>query len=145
MKEKIEAIKQNALKALKEAVSKDDIENLRVKFLGKKGELELCELEPPVCGSVEQVIDETSDTIAFLPTKGFDGYCYMRYVGSLGSRHQFLSYSVGHATDGILLFKKSAPMVKIETRCDPSHYSIYEYLERSKMQREYLQKMKLDM
>lgn len=113
--------------------------------LGKKGELELCELEPPVCGSVEQVIDETSDTIAYLSTKGFDGYCYMRFVGSLGSRHQFLSYNVGHATDGILLFKKSAPMVKIETRCDPSHYSIYEYLERSKMQREYLQKMKLDM
>lgn len=41
MREKIEAIKQTALKALNEAVSKDEIENLRVKYLGKKGELTL--------------------------------------------------------------------------------------------------------
>ena len=41
--------------------------------LGKKGELESCELEPPVCGSVERVLDETSDTITYLSTKGFDG------------------------------------------------------------------------
>ena len=145
MKEKLQKIREDAIRQIEASGDLSKLNDVRVAVLGKKGELELCELEPPVCGSVEQVIDETSDTIAFLPTKGFDGYCYMRYVGSLGSRHQFLSYSVGHATDGILLFKKSAPMVKIETRCDPSHYSIYEYLERSKMQREYLQKMKLDM
>ena len=80
-----------------------------------------------------------------LSTKGFDGYCYMRFLGSLGNRHQFFSYSIGHATDGILFFKKIDPMIKVETRCDPSHYSIYEYLEWSKRQREYLEKSKPDM
>ena len=113
--------------------------------VGKKGELKPCELKPPICGSVEQVLDETSDTITYLSTKGFDGYCYMRFLGSLGSRNQFFSYSIGHATDGILFFKKIDPMVKIETRCDPSHYTIYEYLEWSKRQREYLKKSKPDM
>jgi phenylalanyl-tRNA synthetase alpha chain len=39
MKEKLELIKQNALSELSNAVSGTDIENLRVKFLGKKGEL----------------------------------------------------------------------------------------------------------
>ena len=69
----------------------------------------------------------------------------MRFLGSLGNRHQFFSYSIGHATDGILFFKKIDPMIKVETRCDPSHYSIYEYLEWSKRQREYLEKSKPDM
>jgi len=39
MKEKLELIKVNALEELKSAVSGTDLENLRVKFLGKKGEL----------------------------------------------------------------------------------------------------------
>lgn len=39
MKEKLEAIKQNALKELKEALNGEQLENIRVKYLGKKGEL----------------------------------------------------------------------------------------------------------
>ncbi|MDP4143906.1 MAG: phenylalanine--tRNA ligase subunit alpha [Bacillota bacterium] len=39
MKEKLEAIKNEALKELKEAVNKAELEGLRVKYLGKKGEL----------------------------------------------------------------------------------------------------------
>ena len=39
MKEKLQAIKNSALEELKNSVSKDQIENLRVKYLGKKGEL----------------------------------------------------------------------------------------------------------
>ena len=39
MKEKLELIKVNALEELKSAVSGTELENLRVKFLGKKGEL----------------------------------------------------------------------------------------------------------
>ena len=39
MKEKLEAIKISALEELKSSVEKVDIENLRVKYLGKKGEL----------------------------------------------------------------------------------------------------------
>jgi phenylalanyl-tRNA synthetase alpha chain len=39
MKEKLELIRQDALSELSKAVSGTDIENIRVKFLGKKGEL----------------------------------------------------------------------------------------------------------
>ena len=40
MKEKLESIKTAALEELKEAVSKTELENIRVKYLGKKGELD---------------------------------------------------------------------------------------------------------
>ncbi|WP_234119149.1 phenylalanine--tRNA ligase subunit alpha [Clostridium hydrogenum] len=39
MKEKLEEIRKNALEDLKKGVDKAEIENLRVKYLGKKGEL----------------------------------------------------------------------------------------------------------
>lgn len=39
MKEKLESIKNNAMEELKKAASAVDLENIRVKFLGKKGEL----------------------------------------------------------------------------------------------------------
>lgn len=39
MKEKLEEIRKNALEDLKSAIDKTEIENLRVKYLGKKGEL----------------------------------------------------------------------------------------------------------
>ncbi|MCR3759835.1 phenylalanine--tRNA ligase subunit alpha [Clostridium felsineum] len=39
MKEKLEAIKEKALNELKSAVDKKNIEDIRVKYLGKKGEL----------------------------------------------------------------------------------------------------------
>jgi phenylalanyl-tRNA synthetase alpha chain len=39
MKEKLEVIKQNALDELSKAANGSDIENIRVKYLGKKGEL----------------------------------------------------------------------------------------------------------
>jgi phenylalanyl-tRNA synthetase alpha chain len=79
MKEKLEAIKESALKELKEAASKVDLENIRVKYLGKKGELTqilrgmgaLSAEERPVVGKVanevraalESFIDEASSGI----------------------------------------------------------------------------------
>ena len=39
MKEQLELIKQNALAALEAAATPADLEDLRVKVLGKKGEL----------------------------------------------------------------------------------------------------------
>ncbi len=39
MKEKLEAIKQTAVEAVKNAVNEKEIDEIRVKFLGKKGEL----------------------------------------------------------------------------------------------------------
>ena len=39
MKEKLELIKTNVLGELKEAVSGTELEKIRVKYLGKKGEL----------------------------------------------------------------------------------------------------------
>lgn len=79
MKEKLEAIKNSALKDLKKAISKTEIENIRVKYLGKKGELtqilrgmgSLSAEERPVVGklaneirsSLEGFISETSNKI----------------------------------------------------------------------------------
>lgn len=79
MKEKLEAIKENALKELKEVVSKNELENIRVKYLGKKGELTgilrgmgaLSNDERPIIGkmanevreSIENFIVETSEAI----------------------------------------------------------------------------------
>jgi phenylalanyl-tRNA synthetase alpha chain len=79
MKEKLEAIKESALNELKEAVSKIELENIRVKYLGKKGELTqilrgmgaLTPEERPIIGKVvnevkdalEKIIDEASEGI----------------------------------------------------------------------------------
>ncbi|MBL4938163.1 phenylalanine--tRNA ligase subunit alpha [Clostridium sp. YIM B02515] len=66
MKEKLEAIKESALKELKEAASKVDLENIRVKYLGKKGELTqilrgmgaLTADERPIVGKVANEVRE---------------------------------------------------------------------------------------
>lgn len=66
MKEKLEAIKESALKELKEAASKVDLENIRVKYLGKKGELTqilrgmgaLTAEERPIVGKVANEVRE---------------------------------------------------------------------------------------
>ncbi|MDP4178860.1 MAG: phenylalanine--tRNA ligase subunit alpha, partial [Bacillota bacterium] len=79
MKEKLENIKNNALKELREASSGAELENLRVKYLGKKGELTqilrgmgaLSPEERPLMGkivnevkqAVENFIDEAANTI----------------------------------------------------------------------------------
>lgn len=79
MKEKLEAIKESALKELKDAASKVDLENIRVKYLGKKGELTqilrgmgaLSSEERPIVGKIanevrealENFIDDASSNI----------------------------------------------------------------------------------
>lgn len=75
MKEKLEVIKQNALDELSKAVSVSDIENIRVKYLGKKGELTtilrgmgaLSAEERPVVGKVanevRQEIESNIDNV----------------------------------------------------------------------------------
>jgi phenylalanyl-tRNA synthetase alpha chain len=79
MKEKLEAIMLSGLKELKEAASKVEIENIRVKYLGKKGELTqilrgmggLSQEERPIIGkmvnevkeALESFIEETSQNI----------------------------------------------------------------------------------
>lgn len=76
MKEKLDAILENGLKELKQAVSKAELENIRVKYLGKKGELTqilrgmgaVSQEERPLIGKIvnevkqalENVIEETS-------------------------------------------------------------------------------------
>ena len=64
MKEQLELIKQNALAALEEAVSPAALEELRVKLLGKKGELtavlkmmgKLSPEERPVMGQLANAV-----------------------------------------------------------------------------------------
>lgn len=79
MKEKLEAIKNSAFEDLKKAINKSEIENVRVKYLGKKGELtqilrgmgSLSAEERPAIGklanevrsSLEEFISETSSKI----------------------------------------------------------------------------------
>lgn len=79
MKEKLEAIKESALKELKESASKVELEDIRVKYLGKKGELTtilrgmgaLSAEERPIIGKIanevrealESFIEEASDNI----------------------------------------------------------------------------------
>lgn len=66
MKEKLELIRQNALLELKSAVSASDLENLRVKYLGKKGELTailrgmgaLSSEERPIIGKIANEVRE---------------------------------------------------------------------------------------
>lgn len=79
MKEQLSAIKQNAEKALLGAIDLNELENLRVKFLGKKGELtgvmkgmgKLSNEERPVIGKlanevrtfIESALDEKKDAL----------------------------------------------------------------------------------
>lgn len=79
MKEKLELIKSNALEELKSVLTKTEIENVRVKYLGKKGELTqilrgmgaLSAEERPLVGKIanevrttlENYIDEAAETI----------------------------------------------------------------------------------
>ena len=76
MKENLEKIKENAINELKTVMDKNELENIRVKYLGKKGELTqilrgmgaLSPEERPVIGklanevrsSIEELIEETS-------------------------------------------------------------------------------------
>ena len=79
MKESLELIREKALKELKEAASGTDIENIRVKYLGKKGELtkilkgmgKLSAEERPIIGGVanelrellQNKLDEAADAV----------------------------------------------------------------------------------
>ena len=73
MKEKLKSIKDSALKELKEAANVSEIENIRVKYLGKKGELtqilrgmgSLTKDERPVVGKIaNEVRENIEDFIA---------------------------------------------------------------------------------
>ena len=71
MKEKLEVIKAAALQELKEAVSKTELENIRVKYLGKKGELtqilrgmgQLTNEERPIVGKVANEVRGDIETL----------------------------------------------------------------------------------
>jgi len=77
MKEKLEGIKATAIKELKEATIKTEIENIRVKYLGKKGELtqilrgmgQLSNEERPIVG---KLANEVRGDIEILITKASD-------------------------------------------------------------------------
>lgn len=66
MKERLEAIKNTALEELKKALSKEELEALRVRYLGKKGELtqilrgmgKLSAEERPVVGKIANEVRE---------------------------------------------------------------------------------------
>lgn len=66
MKEKLEAIKNSALEELKNAINASELENLRVKYLGKKGELTsilrgmggLSTEERPIIGKIANEVRE---------------------------------------------------------------------------------------
>ncbi len=77
MKQKIEAIKLSALEALKEGKLIEDIENVRVKFLGKKGELTSvlrsmkdvsAEERPKIGAMVNEAKEEIEKTIEEIKT-----------------------------------------------------------------------------
>ncbi|MEG2353812.1 MAG: phenylalanine--tRNA ligase subunit alpha [Clostridium sp.] len=78
MKEKLELIKMKALEELKEAVNKDSIESLRVKYLGKKGELtailrgmgNLSAEERPIVGKVANEVREEIENIIVAALEG---------------------------------------------------------------------------
>lgn len=79
MKEKLQLIKENAISELKSIMDKGELENIRVKYLGKKGELTqilrgmgaLSNEERPIVGklaneirnTIENLIDEAGKTI----------------------------------------------------------------------------------
>ena len=69
MKEKLELIKEHALKELKEAVNGTQLDTIRVKYLGKKGELTqilrgmgaVSEEERPIIGKIANEVRESLD------------------------------------------------------------------------------------
>ena len=71
MKEKLEAIKVAALEELKGAAIKTELENIRVKYLGKKGELtqilrgmgQLSNEERPIIGKLANEVREDIETL----------------------------------------------------------------------------------
>ena len=71
MKEKLEAIKAAALEELKGAVIKTELENIRIKYLGKKGELtqilrgmgQLSNEERPIVGKIANEVREDIETL----------------------------------------------------------------------------------
>ena len=71
MKEKLEAIKAAALQELKKAAIKTELENIRVKYLGKKGELtqilrgmgQLSNEERPIIGKLANEVREDIETL----------------------------------------------------------------------------------
>jgi phenylalanyl-tRNA synthetase alpha chain len=71
MKEKLEAIKTAALEELKGAAIKTELENLRVKYLGKKGELtqilrgmgQLSNEERPIVGKIANEVREEIEAL----------------------------------------------------------------------------------
>lgn len=70
MREKLEAIKEIALKELREAKSKAELDNIRVKYLGKKGELtqilrgmgSLSAEERPIIGKIANEVREALES-----------------------------------------------------------------------------------
>ncbi|WP_102399946.1 phenylalanine--tRNA ligase subunit alpha [Haloimpatiens massiliensis] len=71
MKENLQLIKENALEELKKVVSKDELETIRVKYLGKKGELtsilrgmgKLSSEERPIVGKLANEVRECIDNL----------------------------------------------------------------------------------
>lgn len=79
MKEKLELIKKNALEQIEKVVSKEELEEIRIKFLGKKGELTqilrgmggLSKEERPLVGkianevreAIEEVLDKAIESV----------------------------------------------------------------------------------
>ena len=70
MREKLEVIKSSALEELKKVSTKVEVESIRVKYLGKKGELtqilrgmgKLTPEERPVVGKIANEIRESLET-----------------------------------------------------------------------------------
>ncbi|MCQ2455206.1 MAG: phenylalanine--tRNA ligase subunit alpha [Clostridia bacterium] len=74
MKEQLEAIKQTAFEAVKNAVSEKEIEDLRVKYLGKKGELtallkQMGGLSPEERPKMGQLVNEAKSNVENLISK----------------------------------------------------------------------------
>lgn len=71
MKEKLELIKKNALEQIEKVVSKEELEEIRIKFLGKKGELTqilrgmggLSKEERPLVGKVANEVREAIEEV----------------------------------------------------------------------------------
>src|SRR3712207_4548583 len=71
MREKLEQIKNNAISELKSSIDKENLENIRVKYLGKKGELttilrsmgKLSAEERPIIGKLANEIRGSIETL----------------------------------------------------------------------------------
>lgn len=77
MKENLQLIKENALEELKKVVSKDELEAIRIKYLGKKGELtsilrgmgKLSSEERPIVGKLANEVRECIDNLIIKATE----------------------------------------------------------------------------